>query len=46
MNTLTKDERIKGMIYGSAFGDAWGYVTEFSRIADILFERPGIPSPH
>jgi ADP-ribosylglycohydrolase len=45
MNTLTKNERVKGMIYGSALGDAWGYVTEFSRIADILFERPGIPSP-
>lgn len=44
-NTLTKDERIKGMIYGSALGDAWGYVTEFSRIADILLKRPGVPSP-
>lgn len=45
MNTLTKNERVKGMIYGSALGDAWGYVTEFSRIADILFDRPEVPSP-
>lgn len=44
-NTIAKNERIKGMIYGSALGDAWGYVTEFSRIADILFDRPEVPSP-
>lgn len=29
--TTNKEERIKGVVYGSAFGDAWGYVTEFSK---------------
>lgn len=30
------DEKIKGLVFGSAFGDAWGYVTEFMKYPNIM----------
>lgn len=36
-------DKLKGMIYGSALGDAWGYKTEFMKIDKILKEQPSIP---
>lgn len=36
-------DKTKGMVYGSAFGDAWGYVTEFKRFEEIHKEQTAIP---
>lgn len=36
-------DKLKGMIYGSALGDAWGYKTEFMTIDKILKEQPSVP---
>ena len=44
MSALPFAERAKGAIYGMAFGDSWGFPTEFMRHADILFVEPPAPA--
>lgn len=37
---MNKMEQIRGTLYGSAFGDAYGYVTEFSTYQKIVERQP------
>jgi len=43
MNPITKQERIAGAIYATAFGDAWGNLTEFSDHHTIIKSSPTFP---
>lgn len=44
MRPLSEDT-IKGAIYGLAFGDAWGYITEFHKYSELKISQPPIPNP-
>lgn len=41
----TVDDRIEGAVYGSAFGDARGWPTEFRDYQSIMRMRPETPEP-
>lgn len=45
MSIRLTEDTIKGAVYGLAFGDAWGYVTEFYPYSQLSHTRPLIPSP-
>lgn len=36
-------DKVKGVIYGSALGDAWGYITEFKGFDEIYKNQISIP---
>lgn len=38
------NDKIKGMVYGFALGDAWGYKTEFKRFDQIMKAQTPIPN--
>lgn len=42
---MNKQTLIEGIIYGSALGDGWGYVTEFWNIKKIKRKQPQVPDP-
>lgn len=41
---MATNDQIRGAIYGMAFGDSWGFLTEFNKHDDILFVEPKPPS--
>lgn len=41
---MATNDQIRGAIYGMAFGDSWGFLTEFNKHDDILFVEPNPPS--
>lgn len=41
---MANNDQIRGAIYGMAFGDSWGFLTEFNKHDDILFVEPKPPS--
>lgn len=43
--TPDRPSRIRAAVYGLAFGDAWGYVTEFDSYASIMRTQPAPPRP-
>lgn len=44
MDTNSSSDRVRGAVYGMAFGDSWGFPTEFMRHGDILFVEPPVPA--
>lgn len=46
---VDRDDRVAGAVRGSAYGDAWGYVTEFSDVATLAARfgarGPEFPDP-
>lgn len=43
--TAERGSRIRAAVYGLAFGDAWGFVTEFTSYASIMRVQPAPPRP-
>lgn len=42
---VSQANKIAGSVYGLAFGDAWGYVTEFHSYATNMSTQPEPPNP-
>lgn len=44
MSNMLRDKKIDATVYNFAFGDAWGYVTEFKKFKDIKKKQYPVPN--